>query len=180
MKASIIPRYITVLALIDISIAQPASNCPLLGPVFPSAEDPAKTKAIQSATNDFSGIIDQAFSSGLLDNETTSFSISVFSANQETPLFSTHFASRGLNDSLPSGELNGDTIYRLGSITKLLTVYSILAQNGDVAFAKPVTDYVPELKNATFEDAIDSVRWCEVTVGSLASHMAGISRDCEL
>ncbi|KAF2650051.1 beta-lactamase/transpeptidase-like protein [Lophiostoma macrostomum CBS 122681] len=177
MKTSVV--YILA-ALTASVLAQLSPNCPLLGPVFPSATDLARSNAFQDTANNFPRVLDSAFASGLLDNETTSFSISVYSEKRENPLFSYHFASPGLNGSLPSGQLDDDTIYRIGSVTKLLTVYSILAQNGDADFAKPITDYIPELKNVTFKDEIDSVRWSEVTVQSLASHMAGLSRQYSL
>ena len=178
MGVSTVTGLILSTFLSSLSLAQTAIDCPLLGPVYPTASNLGKTKAFQSAVQNFPAVLDQALASGLLDNGTTSFSIGVYSANEENLLYSKHFEAPGLNGSLPSGQLNDDTIYRLGSVTKLVTVYSILAQNGDVDFANPITDYIPELKNATFKDEIDTVRWSEVTVGALASHLAGITRDC--
>lgn len=77
-----------------------------------------------------------------------------------------------------------NTIYRVGSVSKLLTVYTYLAAVGDVSFNEPVTMYIPELaayakQNASALNAgdINLVDWNDVTVGSLASHLAGIARD---
>jgi CubicO group peptidase (beta-lactamase class C family) len=55
---------------------------------------------------------------------------------------------------------------------------------GDGHWNDPITRYVPELKQAqsnySASSAIDSVQWEEVTLGELASHMAGITRDGNL
>ena len=75
-------------------------------------------------------------------------------------------------------------MFRIGSISKLFTVYTFLLHGGLELWQQPVTDYVPELRQAALESInssnLDSVRWEEVTLGSLASHMSGIGRDCEL
>lgn len=56
----------------------------------------------------------------------------------------------------------------------------LLAEDGDRILNDPVTKYLPELPGGTGDqEAIEHVQWGDVTVGQLASHMSGISRDCE-
>jgi CubicO group peptidase (beta-lactamase class C family) len=52
----------------------------------------------------------------------------------------------------------------------------------------PVAKYIPEIQAAVVDllrnstkrhDGINFTKWNEVTVGELASHLAGIARDCE-
>jgi CubicO group peptidase (beta-lactamase class C family) len=46
-----------------------------------------------------------------------------------------------------------------------------------------VTTWVPELRepgNASNRNAVGHLRWEEITIGALASHQAGINRDCKL
>ncbi|GMG13577.1 unnamed protein product [Aspergillus oryzae] len=52
----------------------------------------------------------------------------------------------------------------------------------DAIWHDPVTKYLPELitKSANAkQDPVRYVDWEDITVGQLASHMAGLSRDCE-
>lgn len=47
----------------------------------------------------------------------------------------------------------------------------------------PVTAWVPELaskSNESVRDAVRQVSWEDVTIGALASHQAGLDRDCKL
>ncbi|ORX99283.1 beta-lactamase/transpeptidase-like protein [Clohesyomyces aquaticus] len=180
MKYSALTSFTPISFLLSSAFAQTNANCPLLGPVFSPASSPSLSKAVQNASSNFAGVLKEAFSSGLLDNQTTSFSISVFSASDNSTLYTHHFSAPALNGSLPGGQLDENTIYRLGSLSKVLTVYGILAKNGDIDFSEPITKYVPELAAVQFDDAIDTVHWSEITVGALASQLAGISRDYAL
>jgi len=76
--------------------------------------------------------------------------------------------------------VDADTVYRIGSLTKIFTVYTFLAEAGDIHFNSPITNYVPELAalvQNNSANAINRVAWEDITVGELASHMAGIASD---
>ncbi|KAH7304335.1 beta-lactamase/transpeptidase-like protein, partial [Stachybotrys elegans] len=80
--------------------------------------------------------------------------------------------------------INKDSVFRLASVSKVLSVWSFLIEVGDEHFNDPITRYVPELgavsnisATGVVYDDIDQVRWNEVTLGQLASHLAGIPRD---
>lgn len=56
----------------------------------------------------------------------------------------------------------------------------LLAKDGRQILNDPVTKHLPELLGGTDDQhAIEHAQWGDVTVGQLASHMSGISRDCE-
>lgn len=79
-------------------------------------------------------------------------------------------------------KVDANTVYRLGSLTKIFTIYTWLVQDGDVRWNEGITKYVPELAaavNGEGFDAVANVAWEDVTIGALASQMAGIVRDCE-
>ncbi|OCK85598.1 beta-lactamase/transpeptidase-like protein [Lepidopterella palustris CBS 459.81] len=178
MKASLFPSAFSALAYFTaLAATQSNQNCPLLGPVFPAPSRPNSSIAVQSVQKIFPGLLAEALSAGILDNTTTSFSINIFSASNNQSLFTYHFAAPGLNGSLPSGSLNDNTIYRIGSLSKLFTVYTLLAENGNVDFNQPVTKYIPELAAASTKYQINNVQWSDVTIAALASHQAGIARD---
>jgi len=55
-----------------------------------------------------------------------------------------------------------------------------LIEAGDIHWNAPITDYVSELKAIAANktgDAITKVSWDDITIGALASHLAGISSD---
>lgn len=80
-------------------------------------------------------------------------------------------------------EVDENTVFRIGSNSKLWTMLLYMTFNGTKYFEEPDTKYVPELRwnilnHTTGVDEIDAVRWEDVTIGQLASHQAGIARDC--
>jgi CubicO group peptidase (beta-lactamase class C family) len=159
-------------------------NCPLLGPAYPAVTDPVSSPALNAAKAAFDEALAQALSSGQLDNSTTSFSIQVFSPQAEEPIYEyyhTPTVSTNSSRSARPAQVGPGTLYRIGSISKLVTVYTILSSLSDRYWDEPVTKYVPELEAADrgpAGNAIDHVQWSEVTLGALASQMSGIGRDC--
>lgn len=121
------------------------------------------------------------------DTNTTSFSISLFSIHESDPIFQYHFTASTLNTS-STKIVNEDLVYRIGSITKMVTVFELLLQGKRVRFDDPVTRYVPELaviaeaqhnKTKWEDDEVATANWLQITVGALAGHLAGIGRSCE-
>jgi CubicO group peptidase (beta-lactamase class C family) len=81
--------------------------------------------------------------------------------------------------------VDGDTVYRLGRVSKVYTVLAFLAEARDVHWNSPITNFVPELaklsKNGSSGE-FDSVRqtaWDDITIGALASQVSGVGRDCK-
>lgn len=148
----------------------------LLGRAFPTPANVASDPKFQVAVKSFDALLSTHLSdSGA--NQNTSFSISVFSASGPDLLYERHHTSEAVaRASFGINEVNGDSIYRIGSISKLLTVYTFLIQVGDRHLNEPITNYVPELLEMRGHDNPDP-SWEEITLGELASHLSGISRD---
>ncbi len=112
--------------------------------------------------------------------EKFSFSVSVFSASEAGLAYQYHHTSPYIKNSTQgTNEITADSIYRIGSISKLLTVYLLLINAGDKAFADAVTQYLPQLEQ--YAQAVDdraTSLWDGITIGDLAGQMAGLSRDC--
>lgn len=185
MKLS--PAYITAL-LLPVTLGAP--NCPPLGPVFPKPSSQAllSSASVQAAIANLTA----TFTARDADNSTgaysTSYSIEVWSASDApgTTIFSWHHTAPNLTTASfnASGvrKVDKNTVYRLGSLTKIFTIYTWLVQDGDTRWNEPITKYVPELAavaDKAKSDPVDNVDWGEVTIGALASQMAGIVRDCE-
>lgn len=115
------------------------------------------------------------------------FSISAFSIHDPLAAETLQYHHTGADvKSSDTGDTqaNGDSVYRVASITKLVTVYLTLIKIGSGYWDRPITDFVPELaalvKKKTTNDAIDPVDWKSVTLGALAGQIAGIPRDIAL
>ena len=111
----------------------------------------------------------------------TSFSVNLFSSHEETSIFQYHRTAPILNStSGTTREVTIDTVYRIGSVSKVFTVLALLLQDGKIGLDDRVTRFIPELGRGyeDSEDSLETVRWDDVTIGALASHLAGIGRDC--
>lgn len=73
-------------------------------------------------------------------------------------------------------EVNGDTRFRIASISKTITMYALLLESS-IDLDDPVTLYIPELIHRKEEPWL--VDWEKVTLRSLASYLSGMSRDSE-
>lgn len=119
---------------------------------------------------------------GDLDHQTTAFSAEFYSLSEHEPLFTYHFTPALLTSQRTSGvaTVDSDSVYRVGSVSKLWTVYLYLIAAGDQTWNDPITKYIAELaaiSQTQKRDLVNNVNWDSITVGALASQMAGIGRD---
>lgn len=165
-----VPQTLVLLgALARLGFAQ---DCPILGPAYPEPDDYASSQVIQAAKTAFDTELNQAIASGKIANG-TSFSIQVFSAKSDKPLFERYHTAAG------EKQVGAETVYRIASISKLFTIYTILAAVGEKYWNDPITRWVPELARAPRGDVVDHPVWSEITLGALASHLGGVQRDCK-
>lgn len=132
----------------------PENALTLLGPVYQATTNsswPQYANAASQAHDALSKAIATGMSAyGAIDNQSTSFSMSVFSATDNATIFNFHFEAPALNGSYTRGKLTEDTIYRTGSIGKLLTIYNWLVDIGDSVFLDPVTKYVVSASSSSY------------------------------
>jgi CubicO group peptidase (beta-lactamase class C family) len=120
--------------------------------------------------------------------DVTYSSIGMVSADDDgnaTVIFQHHYTPSGAGLPNSTRQVDGDTIYRVASITKTVTVLALLQlqQAGLLSLEDPVTKWVPELAAAANasglrDSSIEHVAWHEITLGALASQLSGILRDC--
>lgn len=159
----------------------------LLGPAYPAPTAVADDNTIHTATELVQRTLQKALRTGIskfgnFTKNDNSLSITAASCLDDKPFLDFQFTPQNLNTSAGStARVTGDSVYRIGSISKLFTVYTLLLNHGFEHWDKPVTDYIPELKRDASQpghrDAIDHVQWDQVTVGALASQLSGIGRD---
>ncbi|KAK4244931.1 beta-lactamase/transpeptidase-like protein [Corynascus novoguineensis] len=144
-------------------------DCPIYGPAYPEVDNPGSAAAFTAARAAFETEIKNGLASGQLDN-TTSFAVQVFSPHSEKALYE-HYHG-------PS--VGPETLFRIASVSKLMSVYTTLIELGDKYWDEPVTKYVPELARLKVQNPVYDVDWSQVTLGDLASHMGGVPRDYAL
>lgn len=158
-----------VLASLSASAAA-TGICPFLGPVFPAARSLATDAAFQATIRGLGAGLQEALSTGNSSfgslNPNDTYSVQVFSTRDEKPLLDFH--RRGI-DVVGSRVIDGDSVYRIASTTKLITVYLLLLHAGDDILGHSVTRYLPELAQGP--------HWPEVTIGSLAGYMSGVASE---
>ncbi|RMJ19119.1 hypothetical protein CDV36_001176 [Fusarium kuroshium] len=165
---------LALLALAGGTLGQTNPTCPLLGPVFPPVQKGlAKSAAVKTAIE----ILTDELNNVVKEGTDTTLYVQAFSGTDK--IFSYGYAPPSTSGSLTSGTLNENTVFRIGSVSKLITVYALLAEVGMERLNDPVTRWVPELAKAMNhrDDPAQSPRWNEVTIGQLASHMSGIGRN---
>lgn len=194
------PLPFAALVLARLSLGSPAPNCPPLGPVFPkpSSQELLASASVQAAVANLTATFAARDADNGMGAYSTSYSVEVWSASDapRTTLFSWQHTAPNLTRSAGGGggapfnnasgvrKVDADTVYRLGSLTKIFIIYTWLVQDGDAKWMDPITKYVPELAAAAAAgkdktDPLDYVDWEDITIGALASQMAGIVRDCE-
>lgn len=163
-----------------------AANQVLLGPVLEAPSNVSKEASIQKAVKGFGDCLNHVLQTGKtpfgadINGNDTAVSVTVLQGADSQPLLDYHHTPINLNVSAGSvTNVSSSAMYRIGSVSKLLTMYAILVNNGSQIYNSPVTDFVPELKDASSNHTslIDAVQWDEVTVGALASHLSGLGRD---
>jgi CubicO group peptidase (beta-lactamase class C family) len=171
-----LPLSIGLLAVLaSLSTAQ---NCPYLGPAYPPATS-IEAPAFASASTAFDKALADAIASGKITGSTTSYAIQVYSGSSKKPIYASYHSPTVISNGTRATTVGPDTVFRAHSISKLITVYTILTKLGDKYWDEPVAKYVPEFSHLSGGNPAYDADWEEITLGSLASLMSGIGRDCE-
>lgn len=179
-------RFLAVLALMSrLPVSIGKVNCPLFGPIFPEPTNLLSNTVIQTAGAALDGVfakyIDNDNSTG---SDRFSYSVEVFSGSEDKPLWSHYWTAPNLKTLNTTGVTTVDTntVYRIGSITKIFTMLTFLAAVGDGIWNDPITKHLPEIAEIAGKASggpIFAPDWDSITIGSLASQTSGLIRDCK-
>ncbi|KAI1299857.1 beta-lactamase/transpeptidase-like protein [Xylaria venustula] len=153
--------------------------CPLKGPQFPAPVDLGTEPLFWNAVKDLEWSIQTNLTETPFND--TTFSIGMFSTTDDGKLlYEFHHTDPTVATSkVGANEVDADSIYRIASITKILTVYTWLIADGDRKFNRPISDFIPQLLQYEkhHQDDYPAPSWDEITVNDLAMFLAGIGRD---
>lgn len=176
----VIEVFLTFLAL---SAAKP--NCPLYGPLLPRPTNLLQDPGIKGVGSILDGVVAK-----YIDNDNTtgsehfSYVVEAFAGSEDKPLWSHYWTAPNLKTLNSTGvaKVDTNTVFRIGSVTKIFTVLSFLATVGDGIWNDPITKHLPEIQeiaNNASGSPIYTPDWDSITIGSLASQMSGLIRDCK-
>ncbi len=105
------------------------------------------------------------------------FSLGLFSVRDPRAAGSLQYHHTGpdiKNSSFGVNKVDGNSIYRVASMTKVISVYAglLLLDPGD--WHKPLTEIFPEIASLPKDDPVHHIQWDTITPFSLSSQISGI------
>lgn len=189
-KSSNMSRLRHLLTLLPICLTSVVAD--YLGPRYPPPADLTSDESLVAASWENLTLTLQAYLSGndqstapsndaLSAIQNVTFSLGMFSIHDPaaTEILQFHHTSAEVANA-PNGtnQVDGDTIYRIASVSKLITVYAGLLALDSTDWDRPLTDFFPQLmETSSYNNLIGHVQWDLVTPRALAAQMAGVPRD---
>ncbi|KAI0867700.1 beta-lactamase/transpeptidase-like protein [Hypoxylon argillaceum] len=163
-------------------------NCPLYGLGYPKPTNLFAYDGIRNAAAALDSVFDRYIdNANNTRSDQFSYSVEVFAASEEAPLWSHAWTATNLATMNTTGTkaVDGDTVFRIGSLTKIFTLLTFLAEVGDASWNEPVAKFVPEIAALAAaagdtSHSLTSPDWGAITIGSLASQISGLTRDYSL
>lgn len=161
----------------------------LLGPRYPYPKDlSSNSSRVALQWRNLTASLDEALSAPTSGDSVQlkdiTFSLGIFSPHDPlaatAPTVQYHYTAPNIaNSSYGVKKVDGDSVYRIASITKLITMLTGLLNIDSTDWDRPVTDFLPNLRTSSSgsDDLTQNVQWDKVTVMALASHLGGIPRD---
>ncbi|KAE8154086.1 beta-lactamase/transpeptidase-like protein [Aspergillus avenaceus] len=177
-----------------LSLCLPAACAGILGPVYPPPQDlTSDSSRVAAAWKNFTATLDGGLkhndnSSGLVSQlKDLTFSVGLFSPRDGAAerLQYHHTGPEVANSSHGTNKVDGDSIYRIASVSKLVTVFAGLLELDDSDWDRPLTDIFPELadfvkeKAGNFQPVYDT-QWDKITLNAIAGQLGGIPRGGEV
>jgi CubicO group peptidase (beta-lactamase class C family) len=180
-------------SLLLIPICSRSVLADLLVPSYESPVDIASNKSLVSAAwRNATATLNKYLRDGNEDGvphavaamKNITFSVGMFSVNDPAASkMQFHYTSPEIANA-PNGtnKVDGNTIYRMASVTKAFTVLAGLLELNGTHWDRPITDFVPTLANYTQntpreDDPTHITEWDKVTLSALAAQIAGVPRD---
>lgn len=162
----------------------------LPGPSYPAPEDISSDSSRVAATwHNVTSALDQTLRGGGLGKlaaamlKNTTFSMGMFSLHDQDAdsLQYHHTALSTLNGTYGTKNVDADSIYRVASVSKLITTYAGMVELHENDWNTPLTKIYPAFKEfvektAVEADSVKNIQWDKVTVGDIAAHLGGIPR----
>ena len=175
-----------------VSFSIPGILADFLGPSYPFPQDLTSERShVSAAWKNVTSTLDKYLQDpspeleGPAGLKNLTFSLGMFSIHDTTAanLLQYHYTSAEVaNSTVGITNVDGDSIYRVASISKLVTAYAAELNLDARDWDRPITDFVPTLaqytqKNPGEKDPVNIIQWDQVTLAALGSQLAGTPRD---
>ncbi|BCS23010.1 serine hydrolase domain-containing protein [Aspergillus puulaauensis] len=174
-------------SLLLTSLSLPGALSGFLGPIYPAPRDlSSRNSHVAASWRNLSASLDNALhrsNTTLSKLRDTTFSIGVFSTHDAAAQnLQYHYASPEiLNSKNGTHKVDGDSIYRVASVSKLFTVLAALVELDGQDWELPLSVIFPEFAQYLREhsntlDPVYDTQYDAITPKALASHMGGIAQ----
>ncbi|KAI1195320.1 beta-lactamase/transpeptidase-like protein [Nemania serpens] len=160
-----------------------AVHARVLGPLNPAPADLTSSDSnvrlqwenlTSTLESHFNGTASNNALSGL---DKITFSLGLFSIHDPEAAGQLQYHHTGpdvRNSSIGVNKVDGNSIYRVASMSKLMTVYSGLLLLKTSDWDKPLTEIFPEIASLPKNDPVHHIQWDTITPFSLASQISGL------
>ncbi|KAK8873313.1 beta-lactamase/transpeptidase-like protein [Apiospora arundinis] len=173
-------------AVVLASLCLPGVSSRFLGPMDPAPVDiSGKDSIVRAAWQNITSKLEDHFSGkarfppySVLVNST--FSLGLFSTHDTEAAGCLQYHHTGpdvRNSTNGVNTVNGDSIYRVASLSKLFTVFAGLIKLKPQDWNSPLAEIFPEIAKLPNNDPIRHVDWNAITPLNLASQISGVPRD---
>ncbi|KAE8143622.1 beta-lactamase/transpeptidase-like protein [Aspergillus pseudotamarii] len=176
-------QLLRIVSFLLFTLVYAQDSCPLQTPLYPPPRDLLSSQDVKAASENLTQAIEEALTTGLTDLgslplNTTTFAVKVFSSHTEGSLYEYLYTSPTYSPRLGAGAQNTtlDSVYRVASISKLLTVLTLLAHDGYTHWNHPITTFIPDL-DIIARNQSSRVQWQDITIGDLAAQLSGVPHD---
>lgn len=175
-----------LLLLFQVALIDAVHLCPLLGPSWPAPTELSSDATVQSALKNITQTLQDASNAGKFSR--ASLSLEIFDTTSSNALLNYAYTAKEINTTIGVSKVDENTVFRIGSTSKMFPMFLLLIQGGFSILQDPISKYIPEIKAAAADllrnttkskNGIDYTNWNDITVRELASHLAGIARDCK-
>lgn len=159
----------------------------LLGPLVPAPQDlTSSTSLVAAAWKNLSSTLDaylkddvnSSNTASLAGAENVTWSTGLFSVNDPAAAeLQYHWTSPEIaNAANGTNKVNGDSIYRAASVSKLVTVYAGLLELTQKQWNTPLSELIPGLgKGGNGNGPFSPSQWDEITPWMLANQQSGVT-----
>ncbi|KAF5855041.1 hypothetical protein ETB97_010203 [Aspergillus alliaceus] len=181
-------------ALSIVPLCAPGVLAELLGPSYPAPRDlTSDSSRVAASWKKLHATLKASLNprNGTRDSEVAqlkdlTFSAGMFSIHDPAAhqLQIHHTSAEVANSSLGVNKVDGDSIYRMASVSKLFTVFAGLLELDSKDWDRPLTDILPEMADFIREKSGDlqpvyDTQWDKITLSAIAGQMGGIPRGGE-
>jgi len=172
------------------TVVSSSRSCPPLGAILPAPQSPSSSTHLAPSIANLTSLLDATLAAHYNDS---AVAIAVQSIHEDAPLFTyyrtpkTHAGpsygggGKGGGGGGSERDVDGETIFRVGSVSKLVAALAALQlshsrdqEKARIDLDASVLKYIPQLANSTAEGIVRTP-WKDVTVRSLTSHLSGLS-----